>query len=421
MTSRERLKKTLNHEDPGKIVVDFGSTLVTGISASALSRLRKALGLEERPVKIHEPFQILGEIEEDIRQALEVDVVPVCSPFNMFGFKNEKWKRWNLSDGTKVLIGDGFSAKTEADGVTYYYPKADFSARPSAKMPAGGFYFDNIVRQEPIDDERLNARTDFAQDFTIFSDEVLRDIERQVEYYYNNTNYGLNGGNFLAGFGDFAPLPGPGITDPKGIRSPEEWLVGHYTVPEYIKEVYDFQAEIAIENLKLYKQAVGNKIEVIQVSGTDFGTQRSEFISPDLYREFYKPYHKRINDWIHENTEWKTFYHTCGSVINLIDDFIESGMDIMNPVQCSANGMDPKFLKEKYGSKLTFWGGGIDTQKTLPFGTPEEVRVETTERLKIFAPNGGFVFNTIHNIQQPTPVENIIAMFNAIKDYNSKR
>jgi uroporphyrinogen-III decarboxylase len=163
---------------------------------------------------------------------------------------------------------------------------------------------------------------------------------------------------------------------------------------------------------------VGDKIELMQISGTDFGTQRCEFISPDLFREFYKPYHKKINDWVHNNTNWKTFYHTCGSVVNLLDDFVDSGMDIMNPVQCSATGMEPKFLKEKYGGKLTFWGGGIDTQNTLPFGTPEEVKAEALERLKIFAPGGGFVFNTIHNIQQPTPVENILAMFEAIKEYN---
>jgi len=194
--------------------------------------------------------------------------------------------------------------------------------------------------------------------------------------------------------------------------------VAHYIYPDYIKEVYDLYTEIALKNLELYKQAVGDKIQVIQISGTDFGTQRSEIMSPDLYREFYKPYHKTLNDWVHENTNWKTFYHTCGSVVKLLDDFVDSGVDIMNPVQCSAKGMEPTFLKEKYGDKLTFWGGGIDTQKTLPFGTPDEVKAETLERLSIFAPGGGFVFNTIHNIQQPTPVENIVALYDAIKQYN---
>lgn len=128
-------------------------------------------------------------------------------------------------------------------------------------------------------------------------------------------------------------------------------------MPGYIKEVYEFQTEVAIKKLKQYKEAVGEKIQVIQISGTDFGTQRSEFISPDMYREFYKPYHKKVNDWVHENTTWKTMYHSCGSLVKLLDDFVEVGIDILNPVQCSAAGMEPKFLKEKYGSKLVFWGG----------------------------------------------------------------
>jgi len=173
MTSRERLKKTLNHKDPGKVVFDFGSTLVTGISASALARLRKVLGLEEKLVKIHEPFQVLGEIEEDVRQALGIDVIAVCSPLNMFGYRNENWKPWKLNDGTDVLVGENFITSVDIDGTTYVYPKGDRSARPSARMPAGGFYFDNIVRQELINENDLNARSDFADNFSVVSDEVL--------------------------------------------------------------------------------------------------------------------------------------------------------------------------------------------------------------------------------------------------------
>ncbi|OGO80153.1 MAG: methyltransferase [Clostridiales bacterium GWC2_40_7] len=420
MTPRERLIKTINHEDPGEVVVDLGSSLVTGISASALAKLRKALGLEEHPIRISEPFQVLGEVEEDIRQALGVDVVPIAPADTMFGYSNTNWKPWKLSDGTDVLVGSGFTTTTADDGVTYIYPKGDTNARPSARMPKGGFYFDMIVRQGTFNDDNANARNDFASDYMIFNEEALRYVEEQCNFYYNNTKYGLNGGNFLCGLGDFCPLPGPAIKEPHGIRSPEDWLVAHYTLPSYIKEAYDFQTEVAIENLKLYKQAVGDKVQTIQISGTDFGTQRCEFISPDMYREFYKPYHQKINEWVHNNTNWKTFYHTCGSIINILDDMVECGVDIINPVQCSAVGMDPRFLKEKYGNKLVFWGGGVNTQETLPFGSVDEVRREVLERLEIFAPAGGFVFNTIHNIQSKTPVENIIAIFDAVKEYNTR-
>jgi len=187
--------------------------------------------------------------------------------------------------------------------------------------------------------------------------------------------------------------------------------------PEYIKGIFNLQCEIALENLKLYYQAVGDKIDVIVVSGTDFGTQNAAFISPDMYRDMYKPFHKKVNDWIHKNTPWKIFYHTCGSIVSLLDDFVEVGVDILNPVQCSAKGMDPHMLKKKYGDKLVFWGGGVDTQRTLPFGTPEEVRREVRERCRIFGEGGGFVFNTIHNIQANTPIENLVAVFETVRSF----
>ncbi|MCG2791549.1 MAG: methyltransferase, partial [Actinomycetia bacterium] len=159
------------------------------------------------------------------------------------------------------------------------------------------------------------------------------------------------------------------------------------------------------------------KISIIFISGTDFGTQRSLFISKDAYRELYKPLHTKVNEWVHKNTKWKTFIHSCGAIEPLISEFIEAGFDILNPIQCSAEGMDPVTLKEKYGKDIVFWGGGVDTQKTLPFGTREEVKKEVEERIKIFNKGGGFVFNTIHNIQAKTPIENVISMIEVVKNF----
>ena len=157
---------------------------------------------------------------------------------------------------------------------------------------------------------------------------------------------------------------------------------------------------------------------VVFICGTDFGTQTSTFCSPRTYRNLWMPYYKKVNDWIHENTSWKTFKHCCGSVRSLIPSFIESGFDILNPVQCSAANMDAQELKNEFGEKIVFWGGGVDTQKTLPFGTPGEVRREVFERCEIFSENGGFVFSSIHNIQANTPVENIVAMLDAVHEFN---
>lgn len=190
--------------------------------------------------------------------------------------------------------------------------------------------------------------------------------------------------------------------------------------PDYIKEVFEMQTEYMLKNLEIYKQAVGDRIQICWISGTDFGTQTAAFMSQEMFRDLYKPYYKRVTDWIHQNTSWKTYIHTCGSIVTLLDDIVEMGIDIVNPVQLSAVGMDAQMLKDKYGDKLVFWGGGCDTQHTLPAGTPEQVREEVLSRLPILEQGGGYVFDAIHNIVGDTKPENIWAAFKAVHDYNAK-
>ncbi len=171
-------------------------------------------------------------------------------------------------------------------------------------------------------------------------------------------------------------------------------------------------------NLARIQPLVGDRIQAVFLCGTDFGTQQSTFCSPAAFRELYLPYYRRINDWIHKHTAWKTFKHSCGAVRTLIPAFIESGFDILNPVQVSAAGMEAEKLKADFGKDLVFWGGGVDTQKTLAFGTPEEVRAEVLRRCEVFGRGGGFVFNAVHNIQANVPIRNIVAMFDAVKEFN---
>jgi uroporphyrinogen-III decarboxylase len=187
--------------------------------------------------------------------------------------------------------------------------------------------------------------------------------------------------------------------------------------PDFIKAVFERQVDIALENMKKLYSAVGDSIQAAFICGTDFGTQNSQFCSSEAFDEIYAPYYRVINDWIHSNTKWKTFKHSCGAVEPLMENIIKAGFDILNPVQCSATGMDPQYLKDKYGKDIVFWGGGVDTQKTLPFGTPEQVREEVKSRIDIFSKGGGFVFNTIHNIQADTPVGNVAAMVEVVKSY----
>ncbi|GHV73043.1 methyltransferase [Spirochaetia bacterium] len=421
-TPRKRLDNTLHHRDPGKVVLDMGSTSITGINANALAALRDALGLEKRPVKIYEPLQLLGIVEEDLREALGLCVAEVTNDFTIFGYQNKNWKPWKLPSGLDVLVGDNFvTSIDEKTGYTYIHPQGDRNAPPAGRLPPKGFYFDNCFRTyKEFDEDNFDGREDFAEDYKVYTDEQLRTIENHCNDLYNNTDLGLIGGGALAGLGDFAYFPGPHIPYPKGMRDLQDWICVHQTSPGYVHQIFGLQTEVGLENAKLFKQACGDKIQVMQISGTDFGTQRGPMMSPESFRTFYQPYYKQINDWIHQNTAWKTFFHTCGSIVDFLPDFYETGIDVLNPVQCSAAGMDPRMLKEKWGDKFTFWGGGVDTQKVLPFGTPEEVYAQVTERLSIFAPGGGFVFNTIHNIQGPTPVANILAVFNAVKDYNKK-
>jgi len=417
MTSRERIKKSINHQTPDRIPLDLGSTLVTGIQASTYAKLRNALGLKDRPVKVVEPYQMLAEVEQEVIEKIGVDTIGLWPLTTLFGFKNENWKPWRLFDGTKVLVPEKFITTKDEEGNIYLYPQGDTTVSPSGKMPKGGYYFDAIVRQEPIDDKKLDPEEWVKQQYSVFSEEQLRYLEKTADSLYKSTDLSIVGEFVDASFGDLALVPGLGIKRPKGIRDPILWYMAHIEHPDYIKGIFELQCEIALKNLELSYQAVGNKIDVIVLSGADFGAQNGPYISPDMYRELYKPFHKKINDWVHQNTPWKTFYHTCGSVVAFLDDLVEAGVDILNPVQTSAKDMNPKMLKEKYGDKLVFWGGGVDTQRTLPFGTPEEVGKEVTERCRIFGEGGGYVFTTIHNIQSKVPIENLMAMFQTVREF----
>lgn len=421
MTHRERLIETLNHRDPGKVVVDLGSTSVTGININALVKLRKGCKLAERIPVMDEPLQLLARVDDDLRRAVDAAVVGISDDYTIFGYKNRDWKEWTLHNGLKMLVSEEFRTTTDDAGYTYLYAQGDTSYPPAGRMPKNGFFFDNITRSDTTaDDDDLDARRDYKDDFSLFTDEQLRTIQDHVNDIYSNTDYGMVYNAALCGIGDFALVPGPHVKDPKGIRDLQEFMIVHHIDPEYIHDLYEMQLEYGIANAKLLYQAVGNKIQAVYVSGTDFGLQRGPYMALDAFREFYKPIYTKMNGWIHENTEWKTFFHTCGSIITFLQDFHECGIDILNPVQTTAFGMDPKMLKEQWGDKFVFWGGGINTQQTLPFGTPEECYNEAMERLRIFAPGGGFVFNTVHNIQGQTPVENMLAMFEAVRDYNAK-
>ena len=412
--SRQNFIKTVNHHQPERLVVDFGSTAVTGIHVLIVEKLRDYYGLEKRPVRVFEPYQMLGEIDDELISAMGIDVIGLFGENNMFGIKNSDWKLHKTPWGQEVMLPGEFNYTHTVNGDILIYPEGDTSVPPCAIMPKSGYFFDALNRQEQIDDSKLKVE-DNLEEFSLISDHDLEYWKKQAETA-ENSGKGVVASLGGTALGDIALVPGLQLKNPKGIRGVEEWYISTVMREDFIKELYDRQTDIALENLKKIYDVTGNRIDVVFICGTDFGTQNSTFCSPETYARVWMPYYKKVNDWIHKNTGWKTFKHSCGSVISLIDLFIESGFDIINPVQINASGMDPKLLKRKFGDRIIFWGGGVDTQGVFPFGTPAQVKEQVKRQCDIFNKDGGFVFNTVHNIQANVPFGNVVAMLEALKE-----
>jgi hypothetical protein len=416
MTHRDRVLASLNHKQPDAVPIDFGGTAVTGIHVTCVAALRDYYGLEKRPVRMHEPYQMLGWVDDDLKETMGIDVEGVFARKTIFGFPNEDWKPWCTPQGLEVLVSKHFVTTVDSAGYTYIYPEGDINAPPSGKLPSDGYYFDTIVRQEPLDEDRLDPE-DNLEEFGPISDEDLEHL--RIEAAHARATGRAVIANFGGtAFGDIALVPAPFLKRPKGIRDIAEWYMSTATRHEYIHRIFEKQCEYALENLARIHAAVGDNVDAVFLCGTDFGTQTSVFCSLDTFRSLYFPYYRRMNDWIHAHTSWKTFKHSCGSVERFIPSMVEAGFDILNPIQCSASNMSAGHLKSTFGGRLVFWGGGVDTQRVLPFGTPGEVRMQVLERCRTFSRDGGFVFNAIHNIQARTPVENIVAMLEAVREFN---
>lgn len=418
MNSRQRIEATLAHTEPDRVPLDLGGSSVTGMHVTVVYRLRQALGLDApgTPVKVIRPYLMLGEIAPDLIETLDIDAVRLAGSRTMFGYPAADWKPWTTFDGTPVLVPGRFNTIPEPEtGDLFQYPEGDTSLPPSGRMPAGGWYFDAIIRQDPIDEARLDP-ADNLEEFGPMSEADLAAMAAAAKRLY------ATGRAILAqvpgtAFGDIAAVPATWLRHPRGIRDVAEWYMSTITRRDYIYQVFERQCEIALGNLARVHAAIGERITAVYLTGTDFGMQTGPFISPRAYRDLYQPFHRRLNDWIHTHTGWKTFIHSCGSVVELIDDFIAAGFDILNPVQTAAAGMDPAVLKRRFGQRITFWGGGADTQGVLSFGTPADVRRQVRERIAALGPGGGFVFNPVHNVQPNTPVENLLAMLDALREY----
>ncbi|MEA1997210.1 MAG: uroporphyrinogen decarboxylase family protein, partial [Gemmatimonadota bacterium] len=305
---------------------------------------------------------------------------------------NEGRKDWSLSDGTEVTVSAAFEPETDSEGSLYVL---DSEGRRVAMMPPGGIYFDSLTRGEGA----AHVDPDVWEIPELPEDE-LRWLEEQARFFRAETDYAVIG-----------EMPQVELFFGFGEGGFDDWMITLMTEENYVRELYEKAIEGMIKNFDLYCQAVGERMDIVKFND-DFGMQTGEFLPPEMFRSLILPYYRKYIDHVKKrNEKYKILQHSCGSIFNVLGDMINIGVEAINPVQTTAANMDPRSLKETYGDRVCFWGGGVETQGVLPFGTPQEVAAQVEERLEIFKPGGGFVFNTIHNIQQNTPPENILAAF----------
>ena len=395
MNSRERVQLALNHQQPDRVPIDVGGTRQSGIAASTYHKLKERLGFST-PTRVFDLYQILAEIEEPVLDRLGADVVGLNRPAVTFNIRNEDWKPWQLFDGTPVEVPGGFNPVTEANGDILL---SNPDGSPLAKMPKGGYYFDRLDTYPGA----AHADPDSLQ-LPLLTSEECDHFHAQAEALWQNNDRAI-----LAAMG-----PPYELFFGLGTGDFQAWMITLATEPDYVGALYEKIVDAWIENLRLFNDAVGDRVAIIQFND-DLGTQDAPFLSLKMFRELIMPHYKRGLDWIHQNTDKKTFMHNDGAIFSFIPTLIEMGVDILNPVQTTAKGMDPVKLKDEFGNRIVFWGGSCDCQGTLSFGTPEEVAAEARQAIDILSPGGGYVFTSVHNIQAEVPPENVIALFDTAK------
>lgn len=394
MTPRERVLRAINHLEADRIPIDLGGTRQSGIAASAYHKLKTRLGLSS-PTRVFDVYQMLAEVQRPVLERFGADVVGLYRPEVAFGIHNENWRAWRLFDGTPVEVPGEFRPATEPGGDLVLACDGKLVAR----MPKGGFYFD-----------RLETFPGAAHvDLDTFQPALLSAADcahyrAQAEALSRNTDFAI-----------VAPMGPPyELFYGLGTGDFQAWMITLATEPDYVAALCERLTEAWLVNLRRFADAVEDRVHIVQICD-DFGTQEAPFLSVKMFRELFLPHYKRGCDWIHENTGMKILLHSDGALMPLLPALVEMGIDILNPVQTSAAGMDPVELKRRFGNQLVFWGGSLDCQKTLPFGTPAEVAAEVEAHVRAFAPGGGYVFAPVHNVQAGVPPENVVAMYDTAR------
>ena len=392
MTSRERIVAALRPQPTDVLPIDFGGMRSTGINAIAYGRLKRRLGIEGGRLRVYDVFQQLAEPEESVRKRLGGDVVQLHRLAPSFGIPIDQWKDDTLADGTPCLVPAGLNPVRQDNGDLNLYRDGVLIAA----MPAGYDYYNPIHHpfascSTPADLDRipLPGISPYELDF-------LRARARELTETTDAALLGSFGGNVLEAGQLFFGY--------------ERFMYLLAAEPALCHHFFERLVAVYLDDLRQYLDAVGPLLQVVQM-GDDLGSQTGPQISTAMYRELIKPYHQVQYRFIREHSQAAVFLHCCGSIVPLIPDLIDAGVQVLNPVQISARGMDPKKLKQEFGRDLVFWGGGANMQATVPRGTLDQIRAETRELIEIFNQDGGYVFNQVHNIQANVPPEKVLAIY----------
>jgi uroporphyrinogen decarboxylase len=417
MTKRERVVAAIGHREPDKVPIDLGAMRSTGIAAVAYNNLKKYLGITGGHTLVYDVVQQLAQPELLILDFVETDVVDLGRAFLT---AEADWKDFILPDGSKAQIPA--TADFVPDGAGGWLARSKDGAVIGA-MPAGAYYLSQT--EFPLHDwdgrdlsaldllPELMDRVTWAAFPTApwhkpLTKEHLSEIRSHARNLFETTDFAVMaafGGNLLE-WGQY-------------LCRNDQFLADLIENPRKVEALLDKLTEMHLENLEKFLDAIEGYVQIIQM-GDDLGTQLAPQISPQMYRRFFKPRHKLIYERVRRRSGIHLFLHSCGAIADLLPDLIEIGVEIINPVQTSARGMEPERLKREFGNDLTFWGGGCDTQRVLPLGTVEEISDHVRRRIEVLAPGGGFVFTQVHNIMPHVPPQNIVAMVEAAKIYRCR-
>lgn len=405
MTSRERILAALQHREPDRVPVDFSGHRSSGIMAMAYARLRDFLGLPKKPIRVYDPIQQLAIVDEDVLERFQADTIELG---RAFALEDKWWSEWTLPDGTPCLMPI-WARPHRAPGE---WQLRSQTGRVLGRMPDGVIYFEQ-AHFPLLDSDPTRVAEAFAEcQWTAFAtppgpivagpdgERLLAETARRFRQQTDRAILGLFGGNLLE-IGQYF------------FRNDNFFLLlaGE---PERAHRFLDQLLEVHLANLDRFLDAVGQHVDVI-LFGDDFGMQQGPQISRAMYREFFQSRQRLMWQRVHERSKAKVMLHCCGGVRPLLDDMIEAGLDAINPVQITCRGMEAAGLKQDFGKRMTFWGGGCDTRTVLSQGTTQEVRDHVRRQMDLWPAGGGYVFQQVHNIMADVPPANIVAMFDALR------